>query len=157
MPVDEAHPLRPVNCYALSKMAGEQAASYFVHNYGLTILSFRFMGVRAPMKIEAEIAQMAQRPESGGWLLWTRTDARDAARACRLAVEAPTVESGAYNITGAEVVLDEESETLVRRYFGEKTQIQAGLAGRISPLSTAKARQAFGYQPRSVAGNQQTV
>lgn len=47
-PVDEAHPLRPVNAYALSKMAGEQAADDFVQNYGLTILAFRFMGVRTP-------------------------------------------------------------------------------------------------------------
>jgi nucleoside-diphosphate-sugar epimerase len=45
-PVDESHPLRPVNCYALSKIAGEQAAVYFTTNYGMTILSFRLMGVR---------------------------------------------------------------------------------------------------------------
>ena len=40
-PVDEAHPLRPVNCYALSKMAGEQAADYFCRNFNIEILSFR--------------------------------------------------------------------------------------------------------------------
>ena len=46
-PVDEAHPLRPANCYALSKVVGEQAADYFVARFGLTILSFRFvMGIR---------------------------------------------------------------------------------------------------------------
>ena len=31
VPVDEAHPLRPANCYALSKVMGEQAADYFVN------------------------------------------------------------------------------------------------------------------------------
>ncbi|OUC08499.1 hypothetical protein RY27_08600, partial [Litorilinea aerophila] len=48
VPVDEEHPLRPVNSYALSKVVGEQVADYFVANFGLTILSFRFMGVRPP-------------------------------------------------------------------------------------------------------------
>ena len=43
LPLDEAHPLRPANCYALSKMAGEQAADYFSTRWNLRILSFRFM------------------------------------------------------------------------------------------------------------------
>jgi nucleoside-diphosphate-sugar epimerase len=146
-PVDETHPLRPINCYALSKTAGEQAADYFVANYGLTILSFRFMGVRVPAAIGPEIERMAQDPGKGAWLLWTRTDARDAAVACRLAVEVETVESGPYNITGARVVLSESSAALVERYFGDKTEIRNGLSEYQSPLSCAKAEQAFGYRP----------
>jgi nucleoside-diphosphate-sugar epimerase len=149
-PVDEDHPVRPVNCYALSKVAGEQAADYFVHNYGLEILSFRFMGVRPPHKIEEEIKAMAEDPASGSWLLWTRTDARDAARACRLAIEAARVEPGPYNITGAEVVLNEETEILLKRHFGDQTKIGDGISGHASPLSTAKAQAAFGYQPRYI-------
>src|SRR5690606_14905214 len=116
-PVDEDHPLRPCNSYALAKVAAEQAAAYFVENFGLTILSFRFMGVRMPSEIGPEIERMAQRPETGSWLLWTRTDARDAARACRLAVEAADVPAGPYNITGARVVLDQSAESLLRQYY----------------------------------------
>jgi nucleoside-diphosphate-sugar epimerase len=152
-PVDEDHPLRPVNSYALSKMAGEQAADYFVQNFGLTILSFRIMGVRPVERIGPEIAAMAQDPASGSWLLWTRTDARDAARACRQAIEISSVESGVYNITGADVVLDEESESLIRRYFGDRTEIREGIKGHTSPLSTAKARAAFGYVPQYGRGD----
>ncbi len=146
-PVDETHPLRPVNAYALSKVAGESAADYFVQNFGLTILSFRFMGVRTPGRIAGEMAAMAQNPASGSWLLWTRTDARDAAVACRLAVEIGQVEPGPYNITGAEVVLDEETLALIRRYFGDVTHLRGDLPGHISPLSIAKAQRAFGYRP----------
>jgi len=149
-PVDEDHPVHPVNCYALSKVAGEQAADYFVHNYGLEILSFRFMGVRPPHKIGGEIEAMAEDPASGAWLLWTRTDARDAARACRLAIEAAQVKPGPYNITGAEVVLNEETEILLKRHFGDQTKIGDGVSGHTSPLSTAKAQAAFGYKPRYI-------
>lgn len=151
-PVDESHPLRPVNCYALSKMAGEQAAAYFVANYGMTILSFRLMGVRVPAQIPAEIEQMAANPASGAWLLWTRTDARDAGLACRLALEAANPPSGPYNITGAEVVINRTTRSLIEEYFGDRTEIRGDLPGRTSPLSCAAAEAAFGYRPQYVWG-----
>ncbi len=150
VPVDEDHPLRPANCYALSKVSGEQAAEYFVANYNLTILSFRFMGVRTPAEIGPQIDQMVQNPASGSWLMWTRTDARDAALACRLAIEKNHVPSGSYNITGAKVILQRQSADLVRSYFGNDTEVRAGLTDRVSPLSCARAAAAFGYRPRFV-------
>ncbi len=150
VPVDEDHPLRPTNCYALSKMAGEQAAAYFIANWGLTILSFRFMGVRPPAGIPREIDQMRADPGSGAWLLWTRTDARDAATACRLAVEREVVASGPYNLTGARVVLSEPTAQLVERHFGDRTETRHPLHNHASPLSWARAEAAFGYRPRYV-------
>lgn len=148
-PVDEDHPLRPCNSYALAKVAAEQAADYFVKQFNLNILSFRFMGVRMPNEIAVEIEEMAANPDSGKWLLWTRTDARDAAIACRQAVEAAEVPSGPYNITGARVVLDQSAEELVTTYFGSHTTIK-GLSGNHSPLSIARAQAAFNYRPRYV-------
>lgn len=148
LPADEKHPCRPVNCYALSKMAGEQAAEYFVECYGMTILSFRFMGVRAPHEIAPEIEAMAADPGSGRRLLWTRTDARDAAVACRQAVEVAEVAPGPYNITGAQVVLPASTAELVDKYFGSATEVREPLPNQLSPLSTARASEAFGYSPQ---------
>ena len=150
VPVDEAHPLRPANCYALSKVVGEQAADYFVERFGITILSFRLMGIRTPAQLDAEVDELERDPRKGTSLLWTRTDARDAAIACRLAVEAESVSSGPYNITGARVVLSEPTTTLVGGYFGDKTEVRDAMPGHISPMSCAKAETAFGYQPRYV-------
>ena len=148
VPMDEAHPLRPTNCYALSKMAGEQAAEYFVARYSLTILSFRLMGVRTPAELSPEMDRIAQDPGSDTGLLWTRTDARDAALACRLAVETEEVPPGPYNITGSRVVLSEPTAALVERYFGEGTVVKGALPDHASPLSCARAEAAFGYRPR---------
>jgi len=145
---DESHPLRPINCYALSKIAGEQAADYFVANDGLTILSFRFMGIRTPEELNREVDRLVAHPESGGSLLWTRTDARDAAMACRLAVEAETVASGPYNIAGPRVVLDRDAQDLVRTFCGDGVALRGDLAGTDSPLSCESARAAFGYAPQ---------
>ena len=149
-PVSEDHPLRPVNSYALSKCAAEQAAAYFIRMRGLEIVSFRFMGVRMPSEIGPEIDAMAANPADGSSLLWTRTDARDAATACRLALETPGLEPGPYNITGAEVVLSRSTGDLVATYFGDATARRSELADRRSPLSTARAATAFGYRPRFV-------
>ena len=143
VPVDETHPLRPPNCYALSKVVGEQAADYFVQRFGMTILSFRLMGIRTPAQLDAEIDELAQDPSKGTSLLWTRTDARDAATACRLAVEAESVSSGAYNITGAQVVLSEPTAALVGRYFGDETEVREALGGHVSPMSCAKGGSGF--------------
>jgi nucleoside-diphosphate-sugar epimerase len=148
VPIDEAHPLRPADAYELSKVVGEQAAEYFVAQHGLEILSFRLMGVRVPSRLGAEIERIAQAPGERIHLLWTRTDARDAATACRLAVEAKEIETGPYNITGRQVVLEEDSATLVRRYFGDEIEIRSSLVGRMSPLSCKRAEETFGYRPR---------
>jgi nucleoside-diphosphate-sugar epimerase len=146
-PVDEDHPLRPCNSYALAKVAAEDAAAYFIKHFGLNILSFRFMGVRMPSEIAGQIDAMTANPASGAWLLWTRLDARDAARACRLAIEAASVPSGPYNITGPRVVLEQSTAELVATYFGEQTKV-GDLPGNVSPLSITRAKDAFGYQPQ---------
>ncbi len=146
--VDESHPLRPINCYALSKVAGEQTADYFVKNYGMSIVSFRFMGIRTPAELNQELDHLIAHPETGGPLLWTRTDVRDAALACRLAIEADRVESGPYNIAGPRVVLDVEAVELVRKYCGKTVVLQGDLASVDSPMSCQRAQNGFGYAPQ---------
>ena len=147
-PVDEAHPCRPVNSYALSKTAGEQAAEYFSRHRGVEIVSFRILGTRTSDEIPGDIAKIVADPEGAAKLLWTRTDARDVALACRLAVEKDVVESGIYNIAGPRVALDVPTRELLAQYFGDRTEIRDGLEGFASPLSCAKAARVFGYAPR---------
>jgi nucleoside-diphosphate-sugar epimerase len=146
--VDETHPPRPVNSYALSKLVGEQTAEYFSRTRGLEVLSFRIMGTRTPEELPEETAAMGADPAAGAWLLWTRTDARDVATACRLAVEVDAVESGVYNITGPRVAIDTPTMELIGTHFGDQTEIRGQIDGYDSPLSCEKARLAFGYKPK---------
>ncbi len=147
LPADELHPLRPGNSYALAKMAGEQAADYFVSNHGLSILSFRIMGARSPAQIPDDIERTRQDPARNGGQLWSRADARDIAYACRLAIEKDSVASGPYNITGG-LVLADPAEQLVKRYFADRTEVRADLGTYPSPLSCARAEAEFGYRPQ---------
>jgi nucleoside-diphosphate-sugar epimerase len=146
VPVDEAHPLRPVSAYGLSKAAGEQAAAYFAQR-GLKVYSFRLLGVRLPARLDVEIDDLVRHPERQRHLLWTRCDVRDAALACRLALEAVDADPGPYNISGPRVILEEESAGLVARYYPE-TEIREGLNGPDSPFSCARAEAVLGYRPR---------
>ena len=155
LPADETHPLRPGNSYALSKVINERAADYFMDKFGLEILSFRIMGVRTPAQLPGEIEALQRDPSTEQHLLWTRTDSRDAAIACRLAIEAAEIEVGPYNITGS-VVLNEGAEALIQRYFGDQIQIGGDLSTHLSPLSCARAKAEFGYQPRYLWSETQT-
>ena len=143
--VDEEHPLRPTNSYALSKVAGEQAAAYFAGR-GLNVISLRIMGARPPEDLAAEGARARDDLASGRFLLWTRADARDIAVGCRQALEVPSVPSGVYNLTGACNVVGLETEQLLRRYCPE-TEIRGFGGGNRSALSIRKAEAAFGYAP----------
>lgn len=147
-PVTEDHPLRPLNSYALSKIAGEDAAAYFARR-GLNTLSLRIMGARAPQDMKAELAKAFVRPEQDRFLLWTRVDARDIAIGCRQALEAPTVASGIYNLSGAQNIFGQDTADLLVKHAPETERAKLR-AGPASPFSSAKARAAFGYEPRYV-------
>lgn len=145
-PVTEEHPLRPLNSYALSKIAGEDAAAWFARR-GLNTLMFRIMGARAPQDLEAEIERARGRPEQERFLLWTRVDARDIAIGCCQALEADTVESGIYNLSGSENIFGRDTADLLAQY-APRTDRSSLAPGKSSPFSSAKAAAAFGYQPR---------
>lgn len=148
LPLTEDHPLCPVSAYGLSKVAGEQAANYFVRNRNMTILSFRLLGIRTPSEMPGEIAQVRERAEEKSYLLWTRCDVRDAAIAFRLALEKKDLASGPYNITGSRIVLERPTEELLEEFFGTRTEMRASLPGHSSPLSIEKANRELGYLPR---------
>jgi nucleoside-diphosphate-sugar epimerase len=145
-PVDESHPLRPLNSYALSKICNEQTAAYFAARHGLEIATLRIMGARAPADLDAEVAALKQAsPAVGRFLLWNRSDARDVARACRLALTVPALKSGVYNITAKNNALGIPSADLLKQ-FCPATKITGELVGTQSILSCQKARDAFGYE-----------
>lgn len=143
--VDEGHPLRPLNSYALSKMGNEQTATYFAARHGMEVASFRIMAARAPEDLDAEVAALAAAPEKGQFLLWNRTDARDIARACRLALEVPSLKSGPYNVTARKNALGLKGEELLRNYCPQ-TRIVTPIDGDDSILSCQRAWDAFGYR-----------
>ncbi len=73
-------------------------------------------------------------------------DVRDAARACRLGVEAEGLGFAAVNIVAADTLRDEPTEDLIRRYC-PGVELREPLPGTAGAWSIAKARRLLGYAP----------
>jgi nucleoside-diphosphate-sugar epimerase len=74
-------------------------------------------------------------------------DARDAARASRLALERSEVGFASLNITAGDTLASEPTAELVRRYH-PSTEIRRGASGSRSAWSSSLARRVIGYEPQ---------
>jgi nucleoside-diphosphate-sugar epimerase len=87
LPLDESHPSKPQDSYGLSKVVGEQIADSIVTAHEvMTISSLRFPGVNFDLSY-ASFRERWLNPQTRASGLWSYIDARDAAIACRLALE----------------------------------------------------------------------
>ena len=139
IPVDETHPLLSQDCYGLSKMVGEELAGGYVRRTPeLAVTSLRFTWV-----LDEENAQVArnarkQGEESNGGAFWTWVDVRDAASACRLALERNQPGHEACYIAAPEIFPATAIETLLARIS------PATIRWRIRGVSPAHAGLAAG-------------
>jgi nucleoside-diphosphate-sugar epimerase len=147
LPVDETSPDRPEYHYALAKHVGETMAESFVRwREGLSIASMRFSNVFAEAD-RAALGEIQANPSVRKANLWGYVDAADAGQACRLAVEASLTGHERMVIAAADTIVDIPSAELQKTYFPD-VELRAPLDGNASLLSSARARELIGYQPR---------
>jgi nucleoside-diphosphate-sugar epimerase len=144
LPIDENHPLRPMDVYGLSKEIGETIARSYALK-GLETVSIRPSGVVAPDELEEMKQSGGRRPT--GFLAYSYIDARDLAVAFRLAVERP-LRGGtimfvvADDSTIAEPLCDFYPK--VRPAIGDRAR---GLTGSQGVYANARAKELLGWQP----------
>ncbi|MDQ4078715.1 MAG: NAD(P)-dependent oxidoreductase [Chloroflexota bacterium] len=146
VPVDEAHPRLPQDVYALSKVLGEEMAEAFVRRSSMTVVSLRLAWVHTPESFREQLVPLWEDHAAGASNLWAWLDARDAARAARLALEAELSGHEPFFIAARTSFMREPSADLVRRVYPEST-IRPGLQGNGSLISTEKAERLLGYRP----------
>lgn len=138
LPVDETHPLRPQDPYGLTKAVGERLCDALAERSAMQIASLRFSGIYT----EEHRALLAERKNSplirGTGALWSYIDVRDAARACRLALDADFAGHQPFNICAPDTILAAPTGEVAARYLPEVTAVRAG-AGRWSGYATEKA------------------
>ena len=92
VPVDEDHPMNNADPYGLSKEVDERTAEMFTRRYPMSVAALRFHWIAAPRgAARSHRRSSAAATRTSTELLrglWGYVDLRDAARACRLAVEA---------------------------------------------------------------------
>ncbi len=187
LPLDEEHPSEPQDEYGLSKLLGELTCKRYTDAFGIRTICLRINNNWYLERAGAEVAVRsgwAQRftveelwrqryrktieDAEGDWpspgppaprkILWAFTDARDAARAFRLAVENDSISHEVFLINGADTCSHEPTSLLIdrlRRSFSEGAAssavphipLKAPLDDHASLWSHAKATRLLGYRP----------
>jgi GDP-4-dehydro-6-deoxy-D-mannose reductase len=136
LPVDEHHPLRPRNPYAVGKAAAELAAGFFADSHGLHVVRTRAFNHAGPGQtttyVVASLASQIAAAEAEGSgdsveiltgntdVRRDFTDVRDVVRAYWQALEA--AEPGVYNVcSGRSVAVNEILRTLTEEARTEVT------------------------------------
>ncbi|CAN5244142.1 NAD(P)-dependent oxidoreductase [soil metagenome] len=147
IPVDEEYPARPESTYSLGKHLEEQLAVQLVRwNPALSISALRFSNVMDPADY-AEFGSFDADPMLRKWNLWGYIDARDGARAVRLALEKNLAGFETYIIAAADTVMSRTSAGLAAEVF-PSVVVTKTLGEHETMLSIAKARRLLGYEPQ---------
>ena len=148
LPVDEDHPLRPQDPYGITKLIGEKLGDALSQKTGAQVASLRFAGIYT----EAHRSLLLERKKDplarGTGALWSYVDARDGARACRLALEADYGGHQAFNVCAPSTIMDMPTRELIARYLPRVTDLRSGLDDRASGYSIEKAKSLLRFEPR---------
>jgi nucleoside-diphosphate-sugar epimerase len=146
LPVDEDHPIRPQDPYGASKLVGENLCDAFARKSDVQIASLRFAGIAS----EAQYPILLERQKDplcrGTGAFWSYIDVRDAAIACRLALEKDLHGSKRFNICAQTTILKEDTSEIVLRYLPQVKIIKHGPEKNWSGYDSTKAETILGFQ-----------
>nr|WP_115994736.1 NAD(P)-dependent oxidoreductase [Cohnella lupini] len=147
VPMDEAHPQLPQDSYGLSKIVNEQTADMFYRRSGIQVVSLRLGNVIPPEWYE-RFPSWINNPEERERILWSYIDTRDAAEACRLAIETDGLGSVALNLASDETSMAVPSRELMTARYPEVIDFRAPLEAHESLLNSDKATKLLGWKPQ---------
>lgn len=145
-PIDEDHYPFPTSTYALSKVTSETAARHIAEWSGIPFVALRFSNILGPADYQ-RFPSYWDDPMKRKWNLWGYIDERDAATACRLALDADVGGSDAFIIAAADTVMTRPSAELMREVFPD-VPLRAEVAGNDTLLSIERARRVLGFEPQ---------
>ncbi|HYK32377.1 MAG TPA: NAD(P)-dependent oxidoreductase [Streptosporangiaceae bacterium] len=144
-PIDEDHYPFPTSTYALSKVTSETAAAQIAQWSGIPFIALRFSNILGPADYP-RFPSYWDDAMKRKWNLWGYIDERDAAAACRLALDAAIAGSDAFIIAAADTVMTRPSVDLMREVFPD-VPLRTEVAGNQTLLSIEHARRVLGFEP----------
>jgi len=148
VPIDEAHPLIPQDCYGLSKVHGEDVAAAYCRRGAGSAASLRFSTILTLEAYESQIAHTRADPYGQAHLLWSYVDLRDAAEACVLAAMADFEGHEPLYITAEDTTSELPTADLLDHCFPSVPRVPGDRSPRWSLLDIGRAAQVIGYRPR---------
>lgn len=151
IPVDEQHPLLNFDPYGLSKEVDERTAEMFSRRAGMSVAALRFHWIATADEQLSRVAELRHREDWPEQLreLWGYVDVRDAARACRLALEAARERPYGFepmNIVAADSLTDASISDLVAEHAPD-IEIRTALPAGRGAFAIDKARDLIGWAP----------
>ncbi|TAK23945.1 MAG: NAD(P)-dependent oxidoreductase [Chloroflexota bacterium] len=147
LPIDEAHPLLAQDPYGLSKLLGEQICWSFARGWDIETVCVRICRVIFPDD-EATNRRLADDPSLMAKGLWVYVDARDAARAFRLAAETPGLNREAVFAGAPDAYSRVPTADLIARFYPDLAPMADRLPANASFITSAKAKAVLGWEPR---------
>ena len=151
LPIDEAHPLLSQDSYGLSKMIGEALADGFVRRSpAMAMISLRFTFVVDERERQWMRPARENPPDSEATFgaFWTFVDVRDAAAACRLALENARPGHQAFFINAPHIYRREDIRHLLAEHYPGDYPIAEHIRGAASPVDSGKAQRLLGWAAR---------
>lgn len=149
LPVDEEHPVRPQDPYALAKSFGEQICDAAVRRSDLRCLSIRPSWVQWPGNYAHNLGPQLRDPDTPSAGFWGYIDAEDLADALLLAAASDLDGHEVIYIASPDIAANLTLPELVERHHGagaiELRELARSDAG---PISIDKARRLLGYDPK---------
>ena len=125
--------------------SSETAAGHIAQWSGIPFVALRFSNILGPRDYQ-EFPSYWPDPQLRKWNLWGYIDERDAAAACRLALDAPPEGSSSFIIAAADTVMNRPSADLMREVF-PGVPLSGEVDGTATLLSIGRARQVLGFEP----------
>lgn len=145
IPVTEAMTPLPQSAYAISKAVTEELARLMQARHGIPFTGLRFSNILEPQDYE-RVPQYWPEPRARYWNLWAYIDVRDAAVACRLALETDVPGAEVFTIAAADTIMTTPNADLVHEVLGD-IPMDADLGITETMLSIRKAREVLGWEP----------
>lgn len=148
LPVDEAHPCRPIDGYSLSKLIGEELAGMMCRRGDLDVRCLRFPVIWDSDRHGEFVRRRLSDPEQGARSLWAYIDARDAARATRLAIESSWTGLDILNVTSRHIFSESTLSDLIQQWFSIALRSAADLEAIGTAFDWRKADSSLGFRSR---------
>ena len=148
VPVDESHPIRPQDPYALSKYFGELLMDAAVRRSDIRCVTIRPCWVHHEGNYERNLGPQVKDAAVLSANLWSYIDVYDLADAIVLAAECGLPGHEVFYIASPDNVGGRPFVETVRKYYGDKIAIRPVDREDASGISSAKAMRMLGWKPK---------
>jgi UDP-glucose 4-epimerase len=147
VPVDEEHPIRPQDPYALSKYFGELLMDAAVRRSDIRCISIRPSWVHHEGNYERNMGPLIRDESLPSPGFWSYIDLYDLADALCLAVESDLAGHEVFYVASPDTAGGRDLAQMVRSHYGDRVEVRSSARPDASGISCAKAERLLGYTP----------